>query len=64
MGWWGEPHRQAQYREGTFVGYRYYETAKVPVAHHFGEGLSYTIFEMKDLAVHGMTATLSVTNTG
>ncbi|MGN0072138.1 MAG: glycoside hydrolase family 3 C-terminal domain-containing protein [Atopobiaceae bacterium] len=64
MGWWGEPHRQAQYREGTFVGYRYYETAGVPVAHHFGEGLSYTTFAMADLSVHGMRATISVTNTG
>ncbi len=64
MGWWGEPHRQTQYREGVFVGYRYHETAEVPVAHHFGEGLSYTTFEMAGFKAEGMKATLSVTNTG
>lgn len=66
MGWWGNPHRQSQYREGVFVGYRYYQTAGVPVAHCFGHGLSYTSFSYGDLEVDAAsrTASFAVTNTG
>lgn len=35
----------SEYRESIYVGYRYYEKAKVPVMYPFGHGLSYTLFE-------------------
>ena len=58
------PGRTVQYREGLFVGYRYYQTAGVPVAFPFGHGLSYTQFAYSDLHADAHSATLTVTNTG
>lgn len=58
------PGRTVQYREGLFVGYRYYQTAGVPVAFPFGHGLSYTQFAYSDLHADAHSAALTVTNTG
>ena len=56
--------RTVQYREGLYVGYRYYETADKPVAFPFGYGLSYTTFAYSDLKADAKGVTLTVTNTG
>ena len=56
--------RTSEYREGLFVGYRYYETAGVPVRFPFGFGLSYTTFEYSDLKVSEKEVTFTLTNTG
>ena len=53
-----------RYGEGIFVGYRYYETAEVPVRYPFGFGLTYTTFSYTDFAVTTARASVTVTNTG
>lgn len=60
----GTAGRNVQYREGLYVGYRYYQTAQVPVLFPFGYGLSYTSFQYSDLSVEENCVTLTVTNTG
>lgn len=56
--------RNSEYREGIYVGYRYYDTAKVPVQYPFGYGLSYTTFEYSDLLVTESGVRFTLTNTG
>lgn len=36
--------RHVEYREGVYVGYRWYDARKMPVLWPFGHGLSYTGF--------------------
>lgn len=56
--------RTAEYREGLYIGYRYYDTAELPVLFPFGYGLSYTSFEYSQLKVTDKEATFTITNTG
>lgn len=54
----------SEHKEGLFIGYRYFETANVPVRYSFGYGLSYTTFQYSDLVVDGLTVNFNLTNTG
>lgn len=56
--------RNVEYREGIYVGYRYYDKAGKAVRYPFGHGLSYTSFTYGDLRVEGRTVCLCVTNSG
>lgn len=58
------PGRVVPYKEALYVGYRYYQTADVPVAFPFGYGLSYTTFAWRDLQADSTKVTLTVENTG
>lgn len=60
---------QTPYLESMYCGYRYFDSAQVPVRFPFGHGLSYTTFTYSDLRVtsageHDLDLTLTVSNTG
>jgi beta-glucosidase len=58
------------YEEDVYVGYRYYNTFKVPTAYEFGYGESYTTFGISKLKLstknfkNEITASVDVKNTG
>lgn len=52
------------YREGPYVGYRYFDSAQVAVKYPFGYGLSYTTFTYDDLVIEEDGVRLTITNTG
>ena len=56
--------QNVEYREGLYIGYRYYETAHVPVRYPFGYGLNYTTFAYSDLKADADKVTFTITNTG
>lgn len=53
-----------EYREGPFIGYRYYQKAGKKVRFPFGYGLSYTSFAYENLAADASGVTLTIRNTG
>lgn len=53
-----------EYREGPYIGYRYYDTAGVTTAYPFGYGLSYTTFEYSDIKADDKGVTFNIKNTG
>ena len=64
VNYWHANDFVAEYREGFFVGYRYYATAHVPVRFPFGYGLSYTRFDYSDLKADEKGVSFTITNTG
>ena len=64
--------RDVKYKESIYVGYRYYDKAKAPVAYPFGYGRSYTEFAYSNMRVSAnrlmkkdaLTVSVDVKNTG
>lgn len=64
--------KRVRYAEDVFVGYRYYESKKIPVRWAFGHGLSYTCFSMDNLRLSSdhlddngsVTVYVDITNIG
>ncbi len=58
--WMEVQDRQVQYREGLNVGYRYFDTANVPVLFPFGHGLSYCPFGYTNLQLSESTVSRDI----
>ena len=56
--------KTVEYREGLYIGYRYFATAEKAVRFPFGYGMSYTTFAYSDMAADEQGVSLTVTNTG
>ena len=63
---------KVEYKEGIFIGYRYYDKTNTKILFPFGHGLSYTTFEYTDISIdkkeifdkETVTVTVKVKNTG
>lgn len=62
--YYGRDYKDGQYREGIYVGYRYYEKTGQTVRWPLGHGLSYTTFSYANLQANQNKVTVQITNTG
>ncbi len=68
----GDDDLNVEYREGIFVGYRYFDTYNVEPQFAFGHGLSFTTFNYKSLELSdnklnaggNITASVTIENSG
>ena len=56
--------KTVEYREGLYIGYRYFTTAEKAVRFPFGYGMSYTTFEYSDMVASEHGVSIAVKNTG
>ena len=56
--------KTVEYREGLYIGYRYFTTAEKTVRFPFGYGMSYTTFAYSNMVADEQGVSLTVTNTG
>lgn len=69
---WAGEEGKTYYNEGVYVGYRYYDKKKIEPLFPFGYGLSYSTFEISELALDkqaitdkdSISVTVNVKNTG
>ena len=54
----------SEYREGIYIGYRYFDKVKADVKYPFGHGISYTEFEYSDIALFEDRVEFSIHNVG
>lgn len=55
--WYGGEGDRTEYREGVFVGYRYYDKVNRKVRYPFGYGLSYSNFSFSKMSLEGPDGT-------
>lgn len=63
-GYFPGKHQNVEYREGLYIGYRYYESIRKAVRYPFGFGMSYTSFAYADLKADAEKVSFTITNTG